>query len=239
MWSATALLVIATAGFFVLHSSLLAVRVVKVIGAVHTPVAQIEAVAGVASHPPLIDVDPGTLSARLERLPWVATAAVDREWPDGLRIEVTERVPVAVIRVEAAPPSAKTTVTAPPAPWALVDRTGRVLADVASPPAGVVPVSAAVSPGRPGTDVGAGAQPGIEVAASLPRAFSSQVTAVTVAGSGTVTLSMTTPITVDLGNTSELREKYEDVAAILAGAKLSSGDVIDVSVPDAPVVRRG
>jgi hypothetical protein len=51
-----------------------------------------------------------------------------------------------------------------------------------------------------------------------------------------LTLQLTSPVTVDLGSTVQLRQKFEDVAAILAGASLHTGDVIDVSAPRAPVV---
>jgi hypothetical protein len=47
---------------------------------------------------------------------------------------------------------------------------------------------------------------------------------------------MTTPIVVNVGTASQLPSKYEDVTSILAGASLHAGDVIDVSVPDAPTV---
>jgi len=244
----TAVLVVGvvTGAWFLLHSSLFTARVVVVHGEVHTTVREIEAAAGVLSHPPLIDVDPGAVASRLERLPWIATAAVDRQWPDGLRISVVERTPVAVIRLSHPAPSGATQAhvgAGSPAPtvagWAEVDRTGRVLADVSSPPAGLVPVTAPVSPGVPGTNVGTAAAPGLAVAASLPKAFSAQVTGVDVGHGGVVTLTMTSPVTVDLGDVVELPAKYEDVAAILAGAKLAAGDVIDVSVPRAPVVDQG
>jgi hypothetical protein len=54
-----------------------------------------------------------------------------------------------------------------------------------------------------------------------------------------VQLTMTTPIVVDLGTTTQLTAKYEDVSSILAGATLHDGDVIDVSVPGAPTVTEG
>ena len=51
---------------------------------------------------------------------------------------------------------------------------------------------------------------------------------------------MTTPVTVAARATpTSSTEKYEDVAAMLAGAKLVDGDVIDVSVPDSPTVGEG
>jgi cell division protein FtsQ len=45
--------------------------------------------------------DLSSLSADLERLPWVRTAFVSRVLPDGLRVRVTERVPRAVVRTSA------------------------------------------------------------------------------------------------------------------------------------------
>jgi hypothetical protein len=41
---------------------------------------------------------------------------------------------------------------------------------------------------------------------------------------------------VVFGTATQLPEKFEDVASLLAGAALSPGSVIDVSVPDSPVV---
>jgi hypothetical protein len=44
-------------------------------------------------------LDLSTLSAELERLPWVRKAVVSRVLPDGLRVRVTERSPLAVVRL--------------------------------------------------------------------------------------------------------------------------------------------
>jgi hypothetical protein len=49
-------------------------------------------------------------------------------------------------------------------------------------------------------------------------------------------LRVASPIAVDIGTATQLTAKYEDVSSILAGATLHNGDVIDVSVPDAPTV---
>jgi len=225
--------VVVAGGWALLHSRLLSARAVVVVGSVHTPVAEIESVAGLTTHPSLIDVDPGRVAAALERLPWVRTAEVSRRWPDGVRITVVEETPVAAVAV----PPAK--VGAPTTAWALIDRSGRVLADVAAPPAGVVPLVGTGAPGAPGTGLGAGAAPGLEVAATLPRAFSAQVTTVVVGRGGAVTLRLTTPVTVRLGTASDLAAKYEDAAAVLSGAPLQAGDVVNVSAPDSPTVGLG
>ena len=66
------------------------------------------------------------------------------------------------------------------------------------------------------------------------------MTAVTVEPAGWVQLALTTPIVGrHRHRPTELTAKYEDVSSILAGATLHNGDVIDVSVPDAPTVTPG
>lgn len=44
------------------------------------------------------NLDLAAASAEIERLPWVRTAVVSRVLPDGLRVRVTERQPLAVVR---------------------------------------------------------------------------------------------------------------------------------------------
>jgi cell division septal protein FtsQ len=45
--------------------------------------------------------DLNAISAELQRVPWVKSAVVSRVLPDGLRVRVTERVPLAVLRTSA------------------------------------------------------------------------------------------------------------------------------------------
>jgi cell division protein FtsQ len=206
-----------------LHSSLFSASAVTVVGATHETAAQIEGAAGLTSHPPLLDVNAGAMERRIERLPWVRTAAVSVHWPDGVRVALTERVPYLVM-------------TTAGGQWAEVDATGRVLADVATRPPGLLELTAPLAPGVPGTSLPAGDHVGLHIAASLPPSFRAQVTEVKVVSADFVQLAMTTPILFDLGDDTQLHAKYEDVSAMLAGATLHVGDTIDVSVPTAPTV---
>lgn len=43
----------------------------------------------------LVSVSLGTVSAAVERLPWVDTASVERSWPRGLTVRIVEQVPAA------------------------------------------------------------------------------------------------------------------------------------------------
>jgi hypothetical protein len=110
---------------------------------------------------------------------------------------------------------------------------------VATRPPGLMELTAPRPPGKPGSTLGTSDQIGLRVAATLPPSFRAQVTAVNVEPSTSgawVQLSMTTPILVNIGNTSQLTAKYEDVTTMLANVTLHNGDIIDVSVPQAPTV---
>jgi cell division protein FtsQ len=220
--AAAVLTLLAVGGWLAAHSSLLSAKVVVVTGAVHTPEAAIVDAAGLAKHPPMIDVDPGAAAAAVERLPWVGQAVVTRHWPDGVTVVVHERTPIAVAPV--------------PHSYALVDSTGRVLADGtgAPPPLPVLVVTGMAVP-SPGGSLAPAADPLVDVAAKLPVAFKAQVRQVLVAKDG-IHLVFTTPVTALIGSDGDLHAKFEDLASILAGATLHNGDVIDVSAPGSPIV---
>jgi cell division protein FtsQ len=211
---------LAVDAWMVLHSRLFAARHVVVVGAVHSGSGAVVSAADLWAEPALLTLDTAAVANRVEALPWVARAQVRLAWPDTVRITVTERVPVAQV--------------AGAGGYAEVDRTGRVLAWSAHP-FPVVSVVGAPPPGAAGSSV-PGASGALAVAASLPPAFATQVQAVVEQPGGQVALALTVPVTVTLGTPTQLAAKYEDVAAVLAGATLHAGDVLDVSVPSSPIV---
>lgn len=94
--------VLAIAGFVgllgaVAYSPLLAVRHVIVQGALPGTRGEVLLAAGLKGAPPMIDVDAGAASAAIERIPWVLSAEVRREWPDTVQVRLRDRVPVAVV----------------------------------------------------------------------------------------------------------------------------------------------
>ena len=212
--------------WFLIHSPVFSARSVTVTGAVHETAAQVVAQAGLASRPPLLDVNAGAAAAAIERMPWVRSASVHVSWPDGVHIAVTEETPRFV-------------VSGTGGRWQTLSADGRVLDVSPTRAPGLVLLSVPQAPGAPGTLLPARDQPGLRVAATLPASFAAQVTTVSVQPAGWVQLALTTPIVVDIGTATELTAKYEDVSSILAGATLHNGDVIDVSVPDAPTVAPG
>ena len=215
--------VVLVGAWFLLHTPVFGARAVTVTGNVHESAAQVIDQAGLAGHPPLLDVDAGATAARIEQLSWVRSASVNVSWPDGVRIRITEETP-------------RFAVSAGAAHWATVSADGRVLAVSVAREDGLLLLAVPQPPGAPGSLLPARDAAGLEVASTLPASFSAQVTGVTVEPAGWVQLSMTTPIAVDIGTATQLTAKYEDVSSILAGATLHNGDVIDVSIPNAPTV---
>jgi cell division protein FtsQ len=215
-------------GVFLLHTPWFGAKVLTVKGAhPNTGALTIETAAGLLRHPPMISVDPGVTAARVETLPFIASAQVTRHWPDGVTITVTERRPVV-------------TMAGPATSWSTLDGFGRTLAVTpARPGLPVLVVHAStgpVPPARVGTMLAPAAAAGLQAARALPPAFAGQVISVTVAADSTVSLALTSGLVVLLGTVSNLPAKYEDVAAIIANAPLRGAHTIDVTVPQSPTV---
>ncbi|HXQ19067.1 MAG TPA: FtsQ-type POTRA domain-containing protein [Acidimicrobiales bacterium] len=207
------------------HSHYFSARVIVVRGALETPVSEVLAAAGLGTHPAMIDVHPGAAAHSIEALPWVLRATVALDWPDGVRITLSERTAVCAV--------------AHGGGWAEVDRTGRVLADVATPPPGLVRATLVGATPAPGRWVAAGSGPALAAAAALPPVLAPQVAMIEAAPGGTVDLGLVDGVRVVLGPATQLGAKFEDVAAIEAGARPRAGSVMDVSVPQSPTVSAG
>lgn len=217
-------LVVLCVALLVLHTPLLALRNATVRGAQHTGTEAVLQAAGLLDHPPLIDVDPKSAAAHIEKLPWVAHAVVARHWPDSVTITVTER-------------QALGSVARPGGGVAVVDASGRVLAWESAPSPGLVLV-APVTPGRPGTVLASSARPALEVASALPPTLAGRVVNVTAGTRGVVSLDLGGGVSAVLGSTAGLEAKLTALASVLAGAHVSPPAVIDVTVPDEPTVGR-
>jgi cell division protein FtsQ len=229
----------------VAHSPLLDVRHVRVRGANHTDPALIALAAGLRGNRSMIDVNAAAMAARIDRLPWVATARVRREWPSTVRIEITERTAWAVVAeaVPAAPPAPRSGLRpAAPAPtrWGLVDSTGRVLAVAASPPPGLVRLIGVGPAGAPGSQLDSVAGPALAVVAALPDDLRSRLTTAgpAVASPTEIDLAMTGAGVVRWGPPDQAGDKVLALRTVLARVDLTDVATVDVRVPLAPVLTR-
>ena len=204
------------------HSPLLTVSSVSVVGARATDPTAIVQVARLDSHPLMVEVRPAAIDRRVAALPWVKTVKTERHWPQTVRIVVTERVAVAQLE-------------AGDAQWALTDEAGRVL-DI-GPKQPDLPVLAGIAaPGPPGAVLHA--PEALTVARALPPDLRSRVKDVAVVSDG-IDLALLPRGTAHLGGIDRLGEKLTAAATVLARVDPKNLAVLDVRVPEAPVVTRG
>lgn len=81
-----------------LSSPLLQVTRIQVNGCQHLDAQAVIQQAGIPSGVNILSLDLDEVKKRLTRHPWIATAAISREIPDRIRIEIEERKPVALVK---------------------------------------------------------------------------------------------------------------------------------------------
>ena len=207
------------------RSSVLDVDRVMIAGARHTGVPDILAAARLDRHRLMVDVHADAMIRELNKLPWVSSADVDRRWPATVRIKIRERVPVA-------------SVNAAGGGWALVDRTGRVLAKQGGPAADLPQVIGGPPGGVPGTVLAPAVRDAVVTAAALPDALRPRAPVVAVGAEG-VELHLKPTGVAKLGSIDRLAAKLDAVLTVLERANVANLAVLDVRVPSAPVLTRG
>jgi cell division septal protein FtsQ len=209
------MLALATQG--VLHSSLLRVHHVTLVGEVHESASQVLGVTGLDEHPMMISVSSATLMRDLSVFPWVRSVEVIKHWPDSVTLRLEELRPVAVAF------NAQGQLR-------FVSAFGRDLGP--APMDANYPTLVYQDPRNNSWPFEHAGQSAAQVAGDLPRAFSAQVDDIEVDAAGAVTLKMTSPVTFVLGEATELHQKFTAIASVIAHSTLHAGDVVDVSVPD-------
>ncbi len=220
--SAAAIVVLVlAAGYGVTRSPLLAVRALRLEGASHVTEAQIRRASGIHNGLAMTDVDASAAQGRLEALPWVATARVQREWPGEVRVTVTERTPVAQAAVGSA--------------WFLIDDTGRVLDKAATRSAGL-PTVEGVTAAVPGKTL-AHADVLVPVVTRMPALVRDAVDHVSLVKGSVVQLTLVGGGVAVFGGADHLSAKYVSLTTMLDHLpQLHDGCTLDVSVPEAPTL---
>ena len=188
-------------------------------GALVTP-PEAAAGAGLRRGQPMVSVDTIDAERRLRRLPWVATAVVERAFPNTVRIHLTERVAVATAARSAGG-------------WVLLDAGGRVLAERPDRTGDLPEVIGAGATPTPGADM-ASARPALDVTAALPDAIRRQIQSVNLDGEA-VTLRMGAK-EIRIGPPTQLAAKVAALSVLLERVGSRSVAILDVRVPQAPVV---
>jgi cell division protein FtsQ len=223
--AAVCTLCVAGFAWLVVESPLLDVDHVEVVGARHVSTEGVLAAARVRRGSVLLTLDRGAVARRVGEIPWVARAEVSKHLPGTVRIVVVERVPAAWTSVGSGAPG--------PAPVALVDATGRVLADVAAAPAGLPELAGLGAVPAPGHRVG---RTLLDVERRLPASLRALVTGLVTGPSGlSLRLVPDAPAgEVRLGSGAQLTAKTDAALAVLRSLGTSHRSYVNVSVPSAP-----
>lgn len=220
----TVVVVLSAGGWFAVRSPLLDIDTVRVEGATRTPAEAVIEAGGIQRGVALLDLDEGAAEARIEALPWVAEAEVQRRWPGTVSVAVVERSPLVTTVDEAGT-------------WWLLDRSGRVLDRSESRPEGLLEVAGLGVGGGPGSEA-AGAEGALQVVSSLSPHLAGRVSAVAVSENGEIELRVNPQGTVRLGPPVEVDAKLRAVETVLASVDVGSMVVLDVRLPASPVLVR-
>jgi cell division protein FtsQ len=208
--------------WIVTRTPLLDVDRIAVVGAERTPPADVVAATGIDVGQPLVDVDSAASARAVDGLPWVASVAVERHWPGTVVVRIEERRPVAIAPAEEGG-------------WAVLAADGQAMEVVAEPPAGLVPlvdVTAVPDDGQLEADTAAA----LAVARLLPSSLSGRLLGVGPGTGGDVELRLDPAGVVRLGGSGDLPAKLVAADAVLTQAPSGCVAVVDVRVPDSPVL---
>jgi cell division protein FtsQ len=211
--------ILAGMAWALLGPRLLVVRSVQVVGAGRAvPAAQVLAAAHVPHGVPLIRVDTGAIARKVEQLRQVQYAVVSKDWPATVVITVQPRTPVFAVRA--------------PGGYAVVDRFGVSISDVASRPPGLplLSVGPAVVSLRGDPAVLAAAR----VLAELPPRVAHRVRAVSAISASDVSVTLASGATVLWGNTGNASVKAKELTLLMR----THGRTYDVSSPGTAMATR-
>jgi cell division protein FtsQ len=189
--------------------------------------AYIRQLSGVDAYENLLRVPVGRLQRNLERDPWIKKAIVGRHLLDTVRIDVSERVPVALVDTGGS--------------GFLVDGSGYVIAGIATDQFPELPrvYAAEVAPPSIGEKLSDPRVAGcVEVIGSMPQALRDTLAMGNpFDGRGQVFVSRN-GYNIIYGEVSELERKNEILEAIVTDVDTNNRVIayIDIRVPDSPVI---
>lgn len=202
----------------------LSVGRVTVSGATYTdPVALQEVVASIEGEPMLL-LDEGALESRLEALPWVRRARVQRDWPQDVTIELAERTPLAVYGGS-------------DGLWHVVDTDGVVVANLEGRPVDVLLITGDSPALQPGQRVPEHLDGAVRVARALPPSLKARTGEMAVDADGNLELHLQPQGTVLLGQPDAIRDKLIATLTVLGKLDPATVGTIDVRAPADPVTQ--
>jgi len=218
-WPLVVMILVAIGAVAVVHSPLMAVDAVEVLGATRSDARQIVDGTGVGPGAVLLWVNAGAIEEAVAADPWVADVRVERIWPNRVVVEVIEQQAVAWIEGVQA--------------WMLVSRDGTVLERAETPGSGLLLAELAFPDRVPGDRP---VDPAWHEIVEMALVLSDDI-------GGTLRLEMrgaemwtsTFGYEVRFGHPIDLADKGRTLRAMLA-EEIPVGAIIDVSSPLRPAI---
>ena len=202
------LVVVVSAWWSLYQSKWFIAEGVTVSGNSRLSVEQVSAVAAVPIGNSLMSINTEAMTAQLMALPEIKVATVERGWPHTILIKVTERTPIAVAATASG--------------FNLIDSDGLNAGVVASPPAGLLVISA-----QPDSPAMSGA---ISALAAIPAEW--RLIGLAAPTQDGVVATLANGAVITFGSGERASDKVE-----VAQALMEKGfSVINVSAPDAATV---
>ena len=193
----------------------LRLETIEVRGRSHTPKPVIIAASELTLGEPMLTISLPALHERLSTIGWIRTVAVERRMPSTIRVEITERVPMALLQTEDG--------------HRVIDETGTVIAGADPSAFGHLTVVAGSSAAR-------NAAPILNILRTEPELFA-EVWAVTFQSERRWDVHLRSGIRVRLPETDP-RTAWSQLAIIDHSKQITDRDlaVIDMRVPDQMIV---
>jgi cell division protein FtsQ len=210
--------------FWFRDSSFVSVKTVAVTGQSGPDAAAIRsALMTAARNMTTLDVDMAQLRTAVSPYPAVKTLQVSTEFPHGMRIQVIEQLPVAVIQL--------------PGRTIAVASDGTLLREVQSAPS-LPTIALSVPPGGPRlTDQAALAA--VAALAAAPYQLLSKISQIQTAAPHGLVAQLRAGPQVYLGDSSDLTQKWSAAVAVLSDSGSAGAAYIDVTDPRRPAAGAG
>jgi cell division protein FtsQ len=170
----------------------------------------------------LLLVSSGDLTTSISQLPGVSDVSISKSFPNSLTIQVTPRVPKAIVKDKSSTMS-------------VVDKDGVVIATVKKQLSGVPLIQVDDTDKELATRA---VKQALSVLASVPTSLLSELTQVTAMTQDSVTTQTKDGHTIIWGNASQMKLKAVVVEDLLSNKKvLGSKKSIDVSAPKRPILK--
>jgi cell division protein FtsQ len=216
--AAFAAVLVATLGVAATYTAFFAAKDIRVRGSHPIPRAEILHLAHVNDRSNVFHLDASAVERRLERDPRILEARVMKALPDGLTIDIVQRLPVAVVGT----------------PPALVGADGVVIG-----PAGDTGDLPALIAPHGGSGVAGALETAAETAGALDPTLRRAVDAVVVSPDGRLEVRLAAGFSASFGDASELDAKAASLAALLAWIEERGVTVVsaDLAVPGSPTAQ--